>query len=286
MEELFGLTGTPSVVIGGASGIGRATALMLGKVGAKVAVADLDRARAEAVAGEITAAGGTSVGLEADVLTPEGAAKVIDDACGALGGLEVVVNIVGMAAWSSILDYDAATWDMELRRNLSHHLYVGQAAARRFLADGVAGRIAMVASVSGLYGAPNHAAYGAAKAGVMALTRSMADEWGRSGIRVNAVAPDCILTPRAEAGFAAAGVTDIDAVMQADGMPLGRWGHPDEIAGPLVFLVSELSSFMTGQTLVVDGGTKAHFPHAGANPMNRATPIRASATSSASASPT
>jgi NAD(P)-dependent dehydrogenase (short-subunit alcohol dehydrogenase family) len=144
----------------------------------------------------------------------------------------------------------------------------------------------MVASVSGLYGAPNHAAYGAAKAGVMALTRSMADEWGRSGIRVNAVAPDCILTPRAEAGFAAAGVTDIDAVMQADGMPLGRWGHPDEIAGPLVFLVSELSSFMTGQTLVVDGGTKAHFPHAGANPMNRATPIRASSTSSAPARPT
>jgi NAD(P)-dependent dehydrogenase (short-subunit alcohol dehydrogenase family) len=146
-------------------------------------------------------------------------------------------------------------------------LFVGQAAARRFIADGVAGRIAMVASVSGLYGAPNHAAYGAAKAGVMSLARSMADEWGRYGIRVNGVAPDCIRTPRVAAGFEASGIADPDAIVQADGMPLGRWGHPDEIAGPLVFLVSNMASFMSGQTLVVDGGTRAHFPHSGANPM-------------------
>jgi NAD(P)-dependent dehydrogenase (short-subunit alcohol dehydrogenase family) len=267
MADLFGLAGTPSLVIGGASGIGRATAVMLAHAGASVAVADLDAKGAAAVAAEIADAGGSAVSLSGDVLEPAGATAVVDGAYDALGGLEVVVNIVGYAAWSPLLDYDLATWSHDIRRNLDQHLFVGQAAARRFIADGVAGRIAMVASVSGLYGAPNHAAYGAAKAGVMSLARSMADEWGRYGIRVNGVAPDCIRTPRVAAGFEASGIADPDAIVQADGMPLGRWGHPDEIAGPLVFLVSNMASFMSGQTLVVDGGTRAHFPHSGANPM-------------------
>ena len=255
------------MVIGGASGIGRATVVMLGKVGASVVVADLDPDGAAKVAAEITEAGGTATSLGGDVLDPAGATAVVDGAYDAFGGLEVVVNIVGFAAWSTILDLDLDTWDHDIRRNLSQHLFVGQAAARRFIADGVAGRIAMVASVSGLYGAPNHAAYGAAKAGVMALARSMAEEWGPHGIRVNGVAPDCIRTPRVAAGFEAAGIADPNQIVKADGMPLGRWGESDEIAGPLVFLVSQMASFMSGQTLVVDGGMRAHFPHGGANPM-------------------
>ena len=267
MTDLFGLTATPCLVIGGASGIGRATAMMLGRAGASVAVADLDGEGATKVAEEIGANGGQSVALEGDVLEAKGATALVDDAHEALGGLEVVVNIVGFAAWSPLLDYDFETWNHDIHRNLNHHLFVGQAAARRFITDGVAGRIAMVASVSGVYGAPNHAAYGAAKSGVMALARSMADEWGSHGIRTNAVAPDCILTPRAKAGFDANGVTDPGEIVRRDGMPLARWGDPDEIAGPLVFLVSKLSSFMTGQTLIVDGGMNARFPHQGANPM-------------------
>jgi 3-oxoacyl-[acyl-carrier protein] reductase len=267
MTDTFGLTGTPAMVIGGASGIGRATARMLADVGARVCVSDLDPDAAAAVAAEITEAGGTACSIGGDVLTPEGAAAAVNGAHDALGGLEVVVNIVGFAAWMPLLEMDVATWDHDINRNLSQHMYVGQAAARHFIADGVPGRIAMVASVSGLYGAPNHSAYGAAKAGLMALTRSMADEWGRYGIRANGVAPDCIATPRVAAGFEAAGVEDRDAIVIADGMPLGRWGTPDEIAGPLVFLCSKLSSFMSGQTLVVDGGQRSHFPHGGANPM-------------------
>ncbi len=268
MTDLFGLDSTPCLVIGGASGIGRATARMLARAGASVAVADLDGDGAAKVAAEIAASGGKGLSLAGDVLDPKGATAVVDGAHAALGGLEVVVNIVGFAGWSSLLDYDLETWNHDILRNLNHHLFVGQAAARRFLADDVAGRIAMVASVSGVYGAPNHAAYGAAKAGVMALARSMADEWGPHGIRTNAVAPDCILTPRAQAGFEASGIADPDEIVRADRMPLGRWGEPDEIAGPLLFLVSKLSSFMTGQTLIVDGGMNAQFPHAGANPMS------------------
>lgn len=270
MLDLLGLTSTPSLVIGGASGIGRATARLLAQAGAQVAVADLDAAAARKVADEIQAEGGKAVSLGGDVLDAAGATAVVDGAHAALGGLEVVVNIVGFAAWSPLIDYDFATWNHDLQRNLNHHLFVGQAAARGFIADGVAGRIAMVASVSGLYGAPNHAAYGAAKAGVMSLARSMADEWGRYGIRANAVAPDCIATPRVVAGFTQRGVADPDTVVQGDGMPLGRWGQPEEIAGPLVFLCSKLSSFMSGQTLVADGGMRAHFPHGGTNPMRKA----------------
>jgi NAD(P)-dependent dehydrogenase (short-subunit alcohol dehydrogenase family) len=124
--------------------------------------------------------------------------------------------------------------------------------------QGTGGRIAVVASVSGLYGAPNHGAYGAAKAGLMDLVRTMAVEWGPQGIRVNAVAPDMIATPRMLETRSRA---DMDATAVADNAPLGRFGDPEEIAGPLVFLVSDLASFMTGQTLVVDGGQRAAFPH-------------------------
>jgi 2-deoxy-D-gluconate 3-dehydrogenase len=97
----------------------------------------------------------------------------------------------------------------------------------------------------------------------------MANEWGAKGIRINCVAPDIIATPRVVAGFAdSGGVDTMDAIARADGVPLGRWGRPEEIAGPLVFLVSPLSGFMTGQTLVVVGGTQARFPHGGANPLD------------------
>jgi NAD(P)-dependent dehydrogenase (short-subunit alcohol dehydrogenase family) len=113
--------------------------------------------------------------------------------------------------------------------------------------QGTGGAIAMVASVSGVYGAPRHAAYGAAKAGVMSLARTMTNEWGRHGIRVNAVAPDMIATPRLRETMAPAG-HDFEAAAQASAMPLGRAGQPEDIAGPLVFLCSDLGSFVAGQT--------------------------------------
>ena len=256
MTDTFGLQDKPVLVVGGGSGIGQATAQLLTEVGARVVVADVDPDRAKSVASELGAHA-----VSGDVTDAAGAKAVVDEAHQLLGGLYGVANIVGLAGWKDLLSLDLSDWEADMRINLTQHLLVAKAAAPHMIADGSGGAFAMVASVSGLYGAPMHAAYGAAKAGAMSLARSIANEWSKYGIRANCVAPDCIATPRVVAGFESQGVSDIDALAAADGMPMARWGKPAEIAGPLVFLLSSLSSFMTGQTLVVDGGTQARFPH-------------------------
>ena len=257
---VFGLQGKKSLVVGGGFGIGRASALLLARAGADVVVADLDLDRAKSVSEEIVAFGVRSTALTGDVTQRAQAEDLVARSAAFHGSLEVVINMVGTAAWANLLSVDEETWTLDLTRNLTQHLFVGRAAAKLMIDQGTGGRIAVVASVSGLYGAPNHGAYGAAKAGLMDLVRTMAQEWGQHGIRVNAVAPDMIATPRVLAAYADQGVNPDDAA-RADGAPLGRFGTPEEIAGPLVFLVSDLAGFMTGQTLVVDGGQRAAFPH-------------------------
>jgi NAD(P)-dependent dehydrogenase (short-subunit alcohol dehydrogenase family) len=258
--DFLGLQGKPALVVGGGFGIGKASALLLARAGADVVVADLDADRAAAAAREVEALGVRSGALTGDVTDEAQAREIVATATDILGSLEVVINMVGTAAHASLLDVDDDTWNADISRNLTQHLYVGRAAAQQMIGQGTGGRIAVVASVSGLYGAPNHGAYGAAKAGVMALVRTMAQEWGPHGIRVNGVAPDMIATPRIVAAFDEQHV-DYDETARRDGAPLGRFGTPEEIAGPLVFLVSDLASFITGHTIVVDGGQRAAFPH-------------------------
>ena len=255
--NILGLQGRRALVVGGGFGMGRASALLLADAGADVAVADLDRDRATEVASEVRAKGVKSVALSADVTVDAAAKELIGQAAAALGGLDVLINIVGMAAFKSLFDFDEALWDKEFSRNLRQHLFVSRAAARVMADQGTGGRIAMVASVSGIYGAPNHGPYGAAKAGLMALGRTMAQEWGRYGIRVNCVAPDAIATPRVRASYAMQG-KDEGTVAKDLRAPLGRLGEPEEIAGPLVFLVSDLSSYVNGQTIIADGGVESN----------------------------
>jgi NAD(P)-dependent dehydrogenase (short-subunit alcohol dehydrogenase family) len=251
--DRFGLDGKAALVVGGGYGIGRETSLLLAAAGARIAVADVDPVRAASVADEV---GGIAV--VGDVTDPAGARKVVDEAHAKLGGLERVANIVGLATFvDDVFAIDSEVWEHDLRMNLTHHFDVSRAAARHMIDDGTGGAFALVASVSGFYGAARHAAYGAAKAGVMSLARAMASEWGPHGIRVNCVAPDVIMTPRLLEGR----VVPPEGTPPGEEVVLGRWGKPEDIAGPLVFLLSELSSFMTGRTLVVDGGSMVHFPH-------------------------
>lgn len=270
-NDVLGLRGRGVLVVGGGSGIGRATSLLLAEVGATVAVADLDADRAGEVAAAIGSAGGTAVAISGDVTDPDDAARVVSEAHGGLGSLHGLVNIVGMASWSDLLSMDLSTWNDDMDINLTQHMLVGRAVAARMIEDDIRGSIALVTSVSGLYGAPNHGAYGAAKAGAAALARTMANEWGVHGIRANSIAPDIIATPRVVAGFADRGISDgeeMDRIVRADGVPLGRWGRPEEIAGPLVFLLSDLAGFVNGQNIVVDGGMQSVFPHGGPKPFD------------------
>jgi NAD(P)-dependent dehydrogenase (short-subunit alcohol dehydrogenase family) len=260
--NILGLQGKRSLVLGGGYGIGRESALLLARAGASVVAADLDGERADAVAIEIADMGGEAAALQGDVTDRTQAEGMVNQAASILGGLDVVINMIGFAAWGSLFELEDDIWEIDLARNLRHHVWVGCTAARHMIDQGTGGAIAMVASVSGIYGAPRHAAYGAAKAGVMSLARTMTNEWGRHGIRVNAVAPDMIATPRLKESMAPAG-HDFEAAAQASAMPLGRAGQPEDIAGPLVFLCSDLGSFVAGQTIIADGGTHVAFPHIG-----------------------
>ena len=164
----------------------------------------------------------------------------------------MVNNAGGSSFVSSFLDMRQSGWDKVLRLNLDTTMWICQAAGAHMTARGT-GSVINVASVAGLAGAPLLAPYGAAKAAVVGLTKTLAVEWGRSGVRVNALCP----------GWTA---TDLNRVMwdSPDGgaatiasVPMGRWGRAEEMAGPAVFLASDAASFMTGQVLVIDGGQTA-----------------------------
>ena len=249
------MTGRAALVVGGGQGIGRAAALALGGAGARVAVLDSEADRAKSVAAELEARGVEAAAVVSDVTQPEGAARGVTDAGEALGSLDVVVNIVGSASWGSLLELDEATWERDFTVNLKQHWYVGRSAARAWIEAKRPGALAVVASVSGLFSAPKHGAYGAAKAGVLAFVRTAAEEWWPHGIRVNAVIPGTVRTPRIEALWTSGEIS------KPTPETLARMALPEDIANAALFFVSPLAQRVTGQTLVVDGGTTTRFPY-------------------------
>lgn len=259
MKDIFGLAGHKALVVGGGYGHGRLTAQLLAEAGASVAVADIDAERAANVAHEI---GGHAIA--GDVTDPDEARRIVDEAHDKLGGLTRLANVVGLVRMGPFIDNDTAHWKQQMDLNLMQHVYVCHAAGRHMLAQG-GGAIAMVASVSGYYGASNQVAYGLAKAGVVSLAKSLAAEWGPSNIRVNAIAPDITAVPRLVEqvpGTEDEALAMFDAMAKSEGVPLQRFGRAHELARPLLFLLSDMSSYMTGQCLVIDGGTMVKFPHA------------------------
>jgi NAD(P)-dependent dehydrogenase (short-subunit alcohol dehydrogenase family) len=254
MDDILGLSGQFALVMGGGRGIGRESALLLARAGAHVGVGDIDQGRSEAVAKEISELGVRSIAIQGDVRIPSDVQRMVDEAAVfAENRLEILINMIGLASWTSVMDIDDETWDHDINMNLRHHLYVSRAVAKKMIETGVQGRIAVIASVDAFYASTNHPAYGVAKAGLVSLVKTMAEEWGQYGIRVNAVAPDATLTPRIMATMRDGGI-DPNNVRPQPLRPLQRWATPAEQAGPLVFLVSNLSSYVSGQTLIVDGG--------------------------------
>ena len=241
------LDGRVAVVTGGGSGIGRGIANGLTAFGARVAVWEHDAASCEAAAGEV---GGlaciTDVRDEAQV--DAALARTIAE----LGAPTILVNNAGGVFFSPLLETKPKGWDALLRANLTHLLLCTQRVARALVEAGTRGSVINITSIEGTRGAPGFAAYAAAKAGVISLTQTAALELAPHGIRVNCLAPDITVT---EGLLAMAGEMGTSAFEQI--VPMGRGGHVDEMAGAAVFLASDLSSYVTGQTLHVDGGTDA-----------------------------
>ncbi|MCC7365133.1 MAG: SDR family oxidoreductase [Dehalococcoidia bacterium] len=245
--EIFGLEGKNAVVVGGGLGMGKETAWLLAKLGCRVAVIDLIPERAESVAAEIKERGGEAFALSADVTNREAIDGAIVRAAELLGDLDVLANIVGMAYWAPLLEVEDDAFELELTRNMKYVFWTARAFARHCKAAGHGGAIVSIASISGTRAATNHGAYGAAKAALMSLTKTMAAEWGPLGIRVNAVAPGSIRTERF-------GRTPEQEADFAEICPLGRTGHQSETAKVIAFFASDLASYVTGQTLLMDGG--------------------------------
>jgi NAD(P)-dependent dehydrogenase (short-subunit alcohol dehydrogenase family) len=242
------LQGQRAVITGGASGIGRATARRMREEGAAVAVVDVDEEGAAAVAKEID-----GHAFSADVTDADALQRAVAGAADAMGGLTVMFNNAGTGNISSLHEWDPAEWDRLVRVNLTGVFHGFRAAAPLILASG-GGSIVSTSSISGTRPAAGEAPYAAAKAGVAAITASAALEYGPA-IRVNAVAPGMIVTALTEPLLQfLPGETER---FERD-TPVRRLGQPGDIADVVVFLCSDLARFVTGQTVVVDGGLTLH----------------------------
>lgn len=252
--------GKVALVSGAGSGIGRATALAFAAHGARVAVADIDRAKAEAVVAEIAGAGATAVAIVADAGTPAGIEAMIGGAVRALGGLDILHNNAfgqpalppGRSRLAFIGDVDEAVWTHTIELGLTGVFRAMKRAIPELLARGD-GAIVNTASISGLFADFAIGAYNAAKAGVINLTRVAAIEYAARGIRVNCVCPGAIDTPLLRPSLAIPGFAEATTAM----IPMRRLGRPEEIASVVLFLASDLASYVTGAAVVADGGLTA-----------------------------
>jgi len=242
------LEGQRTVITGGGSGIGRATARRMADEGASVAVIDINGDAAHEIAAEI---GGSA--HVADVTDADGLRGAVDAAAVAMGGITIMFNNAGVGNQSPLHEWAPEEWDRMLAVNLTG-VYLGFRAAVPHIRASGGGSIVSTASISGTRPAAGEAPYAAAKAGVAAITASAALEYG-PGIRVNAVSPGMILTALTEPLLQ---FLPHERARFERTTPLGRIGEPDDIAGVVVFLCSDLARFITGQNIVVDGGMTLH----------------------------
>jgi len=246
---VFDLTWKTALVTGASRGIGAAIAAAFVRAGAKVAVNSRGAEQLRKTADEV----GAAVVLPGDVTDEQAAQEVVAGAIDGLGQLDVIVNNVGgNGVMVPFPQLRFAGWTKVMRLNVDSAVHVLQAAAPHLL-ERRTGSVINVASVAGLSATPAMAQYGASKAALISLTRTLAVEWASTGVRVNALCPGWTATDLNRTLWEN---EEVYAGLTAT-IPMGRWARAEEMAGPAVFLASDASSFMTGQTLVVDGGQTA-----------------------------
>ncbi|BCK55063.1 SDR family NAD(P)-dependent oxidoreductase [Nocardia wallacei] len=259
----FGLRGRVVIVSGaGGGGIGTTVTRKVASAGATVIAVSRSAENLAKHVEPLAAEGLSVLPVAADAATDEGIATVLEHARRADGELHGLVNVAGGAApstWMPSTRVTRADWRALFTQNLETMFFMSQAVAAELQSRGRGGSIVSISSISGMNTAPFHIAYGTAKAALVSVTRTMAVELALDGIRVNAVAPGVTQTP------ASGAYVDEDPGRDRLAIAMGRRGTPDEQAGPILFLLSDLSTYITGQTLLVDGGLNLKWTHLGAD---------------------
>jgi 2-deoxy-D-gluconate 3-dehydrogenase len=246
--DAFRLDGKKALVTGAATGIGAAIAVALAEAGADVACHGNNRAP-EATCARIGELGRRALPLRGDLGRRETAAELVDATAGAFGRIDVLVNNAGMIRRAPAVEFPGDDWERVLEVNLSSVFRLCQQAGRRMLAQG-SGKIVNVASLLSFQGGITVPAYAASKGGVAQLTKALANEWAKSGVNVNAIAPGYVRTENT----AALQKDETRNRQILERIPAGRWAEPEDLAGAAVFLSAPASDYIHGHVLVVDGG--------------------------------
>jgi meso-butanediol dehydrogenase/(S,S)-butanediol dehydrogenase/diacetyl reductase len=254
MKDRF--EGRVAIVTGAGSGIGRATAMAFAREGAAVAVNDNTPESAGKVVDEISANGGRALAVPGDVSRDEDCRRIVAAAVGAFGALDVLINNAGIGTSGTVLTTDESTWDALMRVNLKS-MFLMSRAALAVMIPRRSGVIVNAASIAGIAGIPDRAAYVASKFAVVGLTKAMALDHVKDGIRVNCVCPGTTETPWIEKRLREAPDPAAALAGLVARQPMGRLGRAEEMAAAYLFLASDESAFTTGTALIVDGGFSA-----------------------------
>jgi 2-deoxy-D-gluconate 3-dehydrogenase len=248
--EKFSLKGKSGIVTGGGSGIGRGMATGLVQAGAEIVIAGRRRERLEETAREIRRFGGPVIPVQADVSRMDDIRSLVDRAVEEFGKIDFLFNNAGIIRRNSAEDFSERDWDDVININLKGPFFLAQAVARVMISQKRKGKIINTSSLIAMSGGKRVPSYAASKGGVAQITKAMANDWAHYNILVNAIGPGWVNTELTQALR-----EDRERFAEISGrIPLGRWADPEDLAGAAVFLASDASDYITGQTIFVDGG--------------------------------